>query len=66
MKQYTDAEIEELPLLVVTDTEGMIIHVGDPTAFSKKVLAEYAMSGFKIETMKVKEYNLLPKKLYQK
>lgn len=44
------------PVLVVTDKDGKLVHVGHPETFKKKLLGEYALQGYNTKTITITEY----------
>lgn len=58
--------IGNTPVLMVIDTENVLIHIGDPSTFKKKLLAKYARSGHTIKTVSFKEWKEMNLKLYEK
>jgi hypothetical protein len=43
------------PVLIVKDGK-YLVHAGDPASFNKKLIAEYAQKGYKIQTITIKKY----------
>lgn len=56
MIQKDVMEKDNEPVLVITDNDGYLIHVGHPRAFESKALAAYARQGYKIETITIKDF----------
>lgn len=53
------------PVLMVVDKDNILIHVGDPKTFKKKLLAEYVVSGYTLKTITFKEWKELGAQLYR-
>jgi hypothetical protein len=49
-------ERDELPILLVTDSDNFLIAVGDPEYFKATEIKKYMKQGYNINTMKFKEY----------
>lgn len=59
VKVFNMENIEEKPVLVVTDCDGYLVQVGDPKSASKSTIGTFAHKGYTIKTMKLREYRAL-------
>ena len=44
------------PVIVVLNKSHKLVHAGHPETFDKKTLAGYAMEGYQIKTITIKQY----------
>lgn len=58
MKAQSRGEQDEdkRPVLVVSNKSRKLVHVGQPSTFNKKLLAEYAQRGYNIKTITIKKF----------
>jgi len=47
---------DEIPTMVLLDTDGFLIRVGDPNTINKKEIVKCVREGGTVKTMKFKEY----------
>ena len=52
-------------VLLVINTEGILIQIGHPSSFSARELKNYANEGYEFHTVSFEEYTLRDYKLYQ-
>lgn len=57
--------LNEQSVLMVIDKEGILIHIGAPATFKKKLLSEYVMNGYTLKTVTFKEWKELGAELYR-
>lgn len=47
---------DEIPTLVITDSDGYLVRVGSPEVVTKEELSEYVRNGYGINTMPYKDF----------
>lgn len=44
------------PVIVVTTTDGKLVHAGHPETFKRKLLGDYTLAGYNVSTITITEF----------
>lgn len=59
------SSLNDQPVLMVIDKDNILIHIGAPETFKKKLISDYVLSGCTLKTITFKEWKELGAELYR-
>lgn len=55
---------DNAPVLVVTDNDGYLVHVGDALSIGNDTILEYVFGGLTLKSMPINEFRAMKKEWY--